>query len=271
MEDYLRQFRLGPHTQRHGLAGLRQRRRRAGPGVGPGAGRRARAQPRRNGTRSGSGWRRASRPGREHPEGVAAVGGGGVPPAAAVAGPAGRGRPLGGARRPASGEDYTYGRPSRRSAGPARRRPAEPAPQAAPGLRGHRHLRVGQRRRAGQRAARGRRDRPVPWAAGATWSPCCRATRRPGSRTRCAAPRGFRCSAAAGRICAPASPRRCAPRPRPDVIVVLTDGQTPWPDRPAAVPDGGRAVPAAARVVDEHDPDYVPDRRRTGRGSSTSG
>jgi predicted metal-dependent peptidase len=48
-------------------------------------------------------------------------------------------------------------------------------------------------------------------------------------------------------------------RPRPDVIVALTDGQTPWPSaRPPC-----RAVvglfPRPARAMDEDDPNYVPD------------
>ena len=40
MEEYLRQFRLGPYTSGPGLAGLRQRRRRPRTGVGPRRGRR---------------------------------------------------------------------------------------------------------------------------------------------------------------------------------------------------------------------------------------
>jgi predicted metal-dependent peptidase len=48
-------------------------------------------------------------------------------------------------------------------------------------------------------------------------------------------------------------------RPRPNVIVALTDGQTPWPSAqpPSRVVVG--LFPRPARRVDEEDPDYVPD------------
>ncbi|MFJ1550223.1 VWA-like domain-containing protein [Streptomyces sp. NPDC088246] len=48
-------------------------------------------------------------------------------------------------------------------------------------------------------------------------------------------------------------------RPRPDVIVALTDNQTPWP---AAKPPCRTVVglfPRPVRVADEENPDYVPD------------
>ncbi|MGJ3559163.1 VWA-like domain-containing protein [Streptomyces sp. INA 01156] len=48
-----------------------------------------------------------------------------------------------------------------------------------------------------------------------------------GSPYRSAAPRTSNWQAAGARICAPVSPGHFAPRP--DVIVALTDGQTPWP------------------------------------------
>ncbi|HEY5855069.1 MAG TPA: hypothetical protein VIW24_13695, partial [Aldersonia sp.] len=47
-------------------------------------------------------------------------------------------------------------------------------------------------------------------------------------------------------------------RPRPDVLVVLTDGQSPWPTRRP----GCRTVVGLFQRENswsEHDPDYVPD------------
>ncbi|TWE16241.1 hypothetical protein FB465_1217 [Kitasatospora atroaurantiaca] len=50
-------------------------------------------------------------------------------------------------------------------------------------------------------------------------------------------------------------------RPRPDVIVVLTDGQTPWPSTrpPCRTVVGLLPRQRAARSWDEDDPDFVPD------------
>ncbi|MBB4791814.1 putative metal-dependent peptidase [Streptomyces nodosus] len=48
-------------------------------------------------------------------------------------------------------------------------------------------------------------------------------------------------------------------RPRPDVIVALTDGQTPWPSAQPSCRTVVGLFPRPARAVDEEDPDYVPD------------
>ncbi|WP_434097261.1 vWA domain-containing protein [Streptomyces pharetrae] len=48
-------------------------------------------------------------------------------------------------------------------------------------------------------------------------------------------------------------------RPRPDVVVALTDGQTPWPSAQPPCRTVVGVFPRPARPVHEHDPDYVPD------------
>jgi predicted metal-dependent peptidase len=48
-------------------------------------------------------------------------------------------------------------------------------------------------------------------------------------------------------------------RPRPDVIVALTDGQTPWPSAQPPCRTVVGLFPRSARAVDEENPDYVPD------------
>lgn len=53
--------------------------------------------------------------------------------------------------------------------------------------------------------------------------------------------------------------RALGSRPRPDVIVALTDGQTPWPSTPPSCRTVVGLFPRPARGVDEEDPDYVPD------------
>ena len=51
-------------------------------------------------------------------------------------------------------------------------------------------------------------------------------------------------------------------RPRPDVVVVLTDGQTPWPGErpPCRTVVGLFPRQHTYRPYDEDDPEYVPDR-----------
>lgn len=115
------------------------------------------------------------------------------------------------------GEDYTYGRPSRRSTGvpgvvlPAlRRRPPrvcviiDTSGSVSDAELGRALLEVA----AISRAVGGRRD----------LSPCCHATPRPGSCTHCAAPRESRWWAAGERIYVPVFPRRSEKGP----------GQTSW-------------------------------------------
>ncbi|MFB7111635.1 VWA-like domain-containing protein [Streptomyces sp. NPDC056190] len=48
-------------------------------------------------------------------------------------------------------------------------------------------------------------------------------------------------------------------RPRPDVIVALTDGQTPWPSEQPPCRTVVGLFPRPARAVDEESPDYIPD------------
>ncbi len=48
-------------------------------------------------------------------------------------------------------------------------------------------------------------------------------------------------------------------RPRPDVIVALTDGQTPWPSAQPPCRTVVGLFPRPLRAVDEENPDYVPD------------
>ncbi|NMO34388.1 hypothetical protein HG826_12440 [Streptomyces sp. GMY01] len=48
-------------------------------------------------------------------------------------------------------------------------------------------------------------------------------------------------------------------RPGPDVIVALTDGQTPWPSAQPPCRTVVGLFPRPADAVDEDDPDYVPD------------
>lgn len=48
-------------------------------------------------------------------------------------------------------------------------------------------------------------------------------------------------------------------RPRPDVVVALTDGQTPWPTAQPPCRTVVGLFPRPARAVDEDDPDHTPD------------
>ncbi|WP_405881254.1 VWA-like domain-containing protein [Streptomyces sp. NBC_01136] len=53
--------------------------------------------------------------------------------------------------------------------------------------------------------------------------------------------------------------RALGSRPRPDVIVALTDGQTPWPSAQPPCRTVVGLFPRPASAVDEENPDYAPD------------
>ncbi|MEU8263168.1 VWA-like domain-containing protein [Micromonospora sp. NPDC048999] len=256
MEDYLRQFRLGPRTQQlawldcgSGADGL-QREWDVGPD-----GAHALSPQERDAVRfrvaegiSGrpgnvpQGWRRWAEQAFHPPQPWRELLGAAVRSAVSA---------------PGVGEDYTYGRPSRRSAGtpgivlPAlRRRPPrvcviiDTSGSVSDAELGSALLEVA----AISRAVGGRRDlvTVLPCdAAAQVVRPLCRAEDIPligGGGTDLRA--GFA--------------RALRDRPRPDVIVVLTDGQTPWPtSRPPARTVVG-LFPQPGRC-DENDPRYVPD------------
>ncbi|MEU7515361.1 VWA-like domain-containing protein [Streptomyces sp. NPDC042898] len=259
MEDYLRQFRLGPHLDgaawldcgsgadglerpwdlgpdgAHGLSEQEQDgiRFRVAQGI---AGRPGDA-PR--------GWRRWAEKAFHTPQPWRELLGAAVRSAATGAG---------------AGEDHTYGRPSRRSAAvpgavlpSLRRRPPrvtvviDTSGSVSDAELGSALLEVA----AISRAVGGRRDLVTVVscdAAARIAHPLCRAEGIPligggGTDLRT----GFAAALAA--------------RPRPDVIVVLTDGQTPWPERrpPCRTVVGRFSRRHTPLSWDEDDPDYEPD------------
>jgi predicted metal-dependent peptidase len=256
MEDYLRQFRLGPRTQDlawldcgSGADGLER-----GWDLGPDGAHGLTAQERdavrfrvaegiaaRPGT-TPAGWRRWAEEAFHPPQPWRELLGAAVRSAASA---------------PGVGEDYTYGRPSRRSAGvpgailPSLRRTPprvcvviDTSGSVSDAELGSALLEVA----AISRAVGGRRDlvSVLPCdAAAQVVHPLCRAEDIPlvgggGTDLRTGFARALRS------------------RPRPDVVVVLTDGQTPWPtSRPSCRTVVG--LFPRARPVDEADPDYVPD------------
>jgi predicted metal-dependent peptidase len=158
---------------------------------------------------------------------------------------------------PGVGEDYTYGRPARRSAGvpgvvlpSLRRRPphvsviVDTSGSVSDAELGTALVEIA----AIVRAVGGRRDCVSVLscdAAAHVTQPLCRVEGIPligggGTDLRTGFARVLRTS------------------PRPDVIVVLTDGQTPWP---AARPPCRTVIGlfTRSRPSDEDDPDYVPD------------
>ncbi|WP_371500547.1 VWA-like domain-containing protein [Kitasatospora sp. NBC_00374] len=158
-----------------------------------------------------------------------------------------------------AGEDYTYGRPSRRSAGvpgvvlpSLRRRPPRVAVvidtsgSVSDAELGSALLEVA----AISRAVGGRRDlvTVLPCdAAARVVHPLCRAE-------------GIPLLGGGGTDLRTGFAKALRTQPRPDVVVVLTDGQTPWPDhRPACRTVVGLFPRQRAGSWDENDPDYVPD------------
>jgi predicted metal-dependent peptidase len=155
------------------------------------------------------------------------------------------------------GEDYTYGRPSRRSAGlpgvvmpSLRRRPprtvviVDTSGSVSDAELGSAIVEIA----AIVRAVGGRRDLVSVLscdAAAHVTHALCQAEGIPlvgggGTDLRAGFAKALRTS------------------PRPDVIVALTDGQTPWPD---ARPPGRTVVGLFPRYrpVSEDNPDYIPD------------
>ncbi|MBF6350985.1 MULTISPECIES: vWA domain-containing protein [Nocardia] len=257
MEDYLRRFRLGPLTQEwawldcgSGADGS-DREWELGPDGADGLSEQEREAVRfrvaqgivgRPGNAS-QGWRRWADEALHPPQPWRDLLGAAIRSAASAAG---------------TGEDYTYGRPARRSAGvpgvvlPSLRRTPprvsviiDTSGSVSDAELGSALLEVA----AIARAVGGRRDLVTVLscdAAARVAHPLCRAE-------------GIPLVGGGGTDLRAGFARALRARPRPDVLVVLTDGQTPWPSsRPACRTVVG--LFRRERRVREHDPDYVPDR-----------
>ncbi len=258
MEDYLRRFRLGPHTESlawldcgSGADGL-DRAWELGPEGAHGLSaqecdavrfRVAQGITGRPGS-APQGWQRWAEEVFHPPQPWRELLGAAVRSATSGAG---------------AGEDYSYGRPSRRSVGvpgvvlpSLRRRPPrvsvviDTSGSVSDTELGSALLEVA----AISRAVGGRRDlvTVVPCDAAARIAhPLCQAEGIPllgggGTDLRAGFARALRTS------------------PRPDVIVVLTDGQTPWPPaRPSCRTVVGLFPRQRSGAWDEENPDYVPD------------
>jgi predicted metal-dependent peptidase len=161
---------------------------------------------------------------------------------------------------PGAGEDYTYGRPSRRSAGvpgavlpSLRRRPPrvcvviDTSGSVSDAELGSALLEVA----AISRALGGRRDL-------VTVVPCDAAA---GMVHRLCRAEGIPLAGGGGTDLRAGFARALRSRPRPDVVVVLTDGQTPWPESrpPCRTVVGLFPRQHGGDSWDESDPDYVPD------------
>ncbi|MCX4848907.1 VWA-like domain-containing protein [Streptomyces sp. NBC_00893] len=255
MEEYLTRFRLGPHTEH--LAWLdcgsgadgREREWDLGPDGAHGLSEQERDAVRfrvaqgitgRPGSAS-KGWRRWAEEAFHPPQPWRELLGAAVRSAASGSG---------------AGEDYTYGRPSRRSAGvpgavlpSLRRRPPrvcvviDTSGSVSDTELGSALLEVA----AISRAVGGRRDliTVLPCDAAARIAhPLCRAE-------------GIPLVGGGGTDLRTGFARALRTRPRPDVVVVLTDGQTPWP---STQPACRTVVGLFPRTRDEDDdPYYVPD------------
>ncbi|RPF30107.1 putative metal-dependent peptidase [Streptomyces sp. Ag109_G2-6] len=159
---------------------------------------------------------------------------------------------------PGAGEDHSYRRPSRRSAGvpgvvlPSLRRTPprvcvviDTSGSVSDAELGTALLEVA----AISRAVGGRRDLVSVIscdAAAGVAVPLCRAENLEligggGTDLRSGFARALRC------------------RPRPDVIVALTDGQTPWPSAQPSCRTVVGLFPRLGRPTDENDQDYVPE------------
>ncbi|WP_316767049.1 vWA domain-containing protein [Streptomyces sasae] len=259
MEDYLRLFRLGPLTQSltwldcgSGADG-RDREWDLGPDGAHGL-----SDQERDGVRfrvaqaitgrpgdSPAGWRRWAEEVFHPPQPWRELLGAAVRSAASAAG---------------AGDDYTYGRPSRRSAGlpgvvlpSLRRRPPrvsvviDTSGSVSDAELGTALLEVA----AIARAVGGRRDLVSVLscdAAARTVQPLCRAE-------------GIALMGGGGTDLRAGFARALRASPAPDVVVVLTDGQTPWPGTQPSCRTVVGLFPRrhSGTSWHENDPDYVPD------------
>jgi predicted metal-dependent peptidase len=253
MEDYLRQFQLGPFTQGmvwldcgSGADGL-DREWDLGPGGAAGLSRHELDAVRLRvaqgiSARPGdvpSGWRRWAEEVFHPPQAWRDLLGAAVRSAAGAAG----------------GDDYTYGRPSRRSAGlpgvvlpSLRRRPPhvcviiDTSGSVSDAELGGALLEIA----AIGRAVGGRRDLVTVMscdAAAGVAHPLCHAE-------------GIALIGGGGTDLRAGFAKALRMSPRPDVVVVLTDGQTPWP---ASRPPCRTVVGLFPRERSWRDPDHVPD------------
>lgn len=259
MEDYLRQFRLGPYTQGmawldcgSGADGLR-RPWDLGPDGAHGLSDQERDAVRFRvaqgiKARPGSapkGWQRWAEEAFHPPQPWRELLGAALRSAVTASG---------------AGEDYTYGRPSRRSAGvpgavlPSLRRTPprvaviiDTSGSVSDSELGSALLEVA----AISRAVGGRRDMvsvvPCDAVAGDVHA-LCRAE-------------GIPLVGGGGTDLRAGFARALRARPRPDVLVALTDGQTPWPETrpPCRTVIGLFSRDAGFSSYDETNPEYVPD------------